>query len=309
MTASGWGSPPQSEPRPRTPVADLFEETFRLYGRNFFLLVGSFGVFQLPIILASVPVTVWQLQWAQRPFDEPFRFAPDTVTAPPPQLLGALLLGTLLLVIAVLVLGAFGSAAVSYIVARARAGDDPPAREVFLALRRMAAAILGYAGLWFVGSFVAILGLVTAILILATIGVILGRGSAGGAGVFALLLICGVVAAIVVGLAVSIRLSLSVPALVVERQRPLDAFRRSWDLVRGSTWRTFGVVLLTGVIIGLVTGLVSPVLIPGVMEGLLSGSPATVLAVGVVSGLTQLLVGPVLPIVVTLLYFDYARPS
>jgi hypothetical protein len=311
LTVPGWGTGPQAEPRrPRTPVADLFEETFRLYRRSFLLFVGVLAVFQLPLIVASGPFTVWQLQWSLRPVDDPFGLGSGgNVTSPPPDVVLALIVGSIVFSIVAAVLGTFGAAAMSYIVARARPGDAPPVREVFLALRRLAGPIIGYTALFLVGGFLLIFGLITAVLIVSTIGLVAGGGEAGGAVLFGLLLVIGVCGMLVVIATIAIRLSLAIPALVIERLRPMDSFRRSWNLVRGSTWRTFGILVLGGLVVVIVTGLFIPIFIPGVVQGLLTGSPAALLLVMLGSGVAQLLVGPILPILVTLLYFDYGRSA
>jgi hypothetical protein len=46
-----------------------------------------------------------------------------------------------------------------------------------------------------------------------------------------------------------VMLSLAAPAVVLERQGPLQALRRSWRLVRRSFWRVFGILLLAGLIV------------------------------------------------------------
>jgi hypothetical protein len=46
------------------------------------------------------------------------------------------------------------------------------------------------------------------------------------------------------------RLSVTLPALVLERVSPVSAVRRSYELSRGSFWRLFGIQLLTRIIIG-----------------------------------------------------------
>jgi len=47
----------------------------------------------------------------------------------------------------------------------------------------------------------------------------------------------------------SVSFSLAAPAVVLERQSPARALRRSWRLVRGSFWRVFGILLLAGLIV------------------------------------------------------------
>jgi uncharacterized membrane protein YjgN (DUF898 family) len=303
LTQTGWGTPPEPVPRRRRrPVAEIFEEVFRLYRQNFWLMVGAFAVFQIPFVIATVPFEIWNLQLS---FDPDF---PSSVGRgfPSTSQLGLFVVAGVLLAIAAIILGTFGSAAISYIVGRARTGDRPPAREVYLALRRLAGAIIRYCAILIVGGFLLVTGLIVAIGLIAV--VLAALGAVGPAGAF-LLTMCALIVIGVLLVVIGVRISLAVPALVLERQRPMDALRRSWDLVRGSTWRTFGIVVLTALVVGLIGGLVSPIFLPGVMQGVLTGSPAAYLLVAVVSGLVQIVLGPILPAVVTVLYFDYAQPT
>jgi hypothetical protein len=45
------------------------------------------------------------------------------------------------------------------------------------------------------------------------------------------------------------RLSLTLPAVVLERISPWAAIKRSWQLSRGSFWRLFGILALTGIVV------------------------------------------------------------
>jgi membrane-anchored glycerophosphoryl diester phosphodiesterase (GDPDase) len=53
------------------------------------------------------------------------------------------------------------------------------------------------------------------------------------------------------------RLIVAPAALVLEHLSVRDAMRRSWGLVRRDTWRVFGIVLLTQVLIGIVGAVAS----------------------------------------------------
>jgi hypothetical protein len=303
-----WGRPPSPEPeRRRTPVAEIFEETFRLYRQHFPLMVGVMAVFQIPIVLLSLPFQIWQLDWSRR-YGAGFPMDPASAEAalPPLREIALVVLGTWAFVLAAFVLGTFGGAAMSYIVGRVRNGDPPPAREVFLALQRLAGSILGYVAVLVVGGLVLFTGMIIALALLATV-VFLGIGGNGGAGLLVLFMLVGIVAIGILLIVLGIRLSLAVPALVLERLRPLDALRRSWDLVRGSTWRTFGILFLATLVVGVIGGVVSVIFLPGVMEGLLSGSLSSILLVALGSGIVQVLLGPVIPVLLTVLYFDYVR--
>ncbi|MGW1285450.1 glycerophosphoryl diester phosphodiesterase membrane domain-containing protein [Streptomyces sp. NPDC001118] len=89
---------------------------------------------------------------------------------------------------------------------------------------------------------------------LPAIFVVLAGGSdAAGAGLLAL----GILAGIVVSAWLVVRFCLSAPALMLERQSIVKAMSRSAKLVRGSWWRTFGILLLTGLIVRIVQALIS----------------------------------------------------
>ena len=57
--------------------------------------------------------------------------------------------------------------------------------------------------------------------------------------------VLGGIASVVFGLLLLVRLSVTLPALVLERISPISAIKRSFELSRGSYWRLFGILLLT----------------------------------------------------------------
>jgi hypothetical protein len=61
--------------------------------------------------------------------------------------------------------------------------------------------------------------------------------------------ILGSVAAFCLSVCLSIMFSLAVPVVVLERQRPWAALRRSWRLVGRSFWRVLGILLLAAIIV------------------------------------------------------------
>jgi hypothetical protein len=73
----------------------------------------------------------------------------------------------------------------------------------------------------------------------------------------AALLIFGAVAAIPLATWLWVRWSLAAPAMLLEGQPLLSALRRSAVVVRGSFWRTLGILVLTGIIVATAAGLVS----------------------------------------------------
>jgi hypothetical protein len=56
---------------------------------------------------------------------------------------------------------------------------------------------------------------------------------------------------------VTTRLALSASVAVLERRGVIDSLRRSWHLVTGGSWRTFGILILTAIITGLISLVIS----------------------------------------------------
>jgi hypothetical protein len=114
---------------------------------------------------------------------------------------------------------------------------------------------IGIGEAWRVGRLPALLGaagLIVAIFVglwipLVVVVAILAVAHLGAAA--ALIGIFGFLAAFVVSIWFSVMLSLSAPAVVLERLGPAQALKRSWRLVSRSFWRLFGIYLLTGLVV------------------------------------------------------------
>ncbi|MEU3078600.1 oxidoreductase [Streptomyces laurentii] len=115
-----------------------------------------------------------------------------------------------------------------------------------------------------------------------------------------------------------VKFSLAPAAAVIENQGPMAALRRSAHLVRGSWWRIFGCVVLIGLIVGVVGGMVQEfvsILAMVPMTSLASGDHenmrasfstlwGVMLTAGAVGLVVQILLAPLQPLVVSLLYID-----
>ncbi|WP_205023758.1 glycerophosphoryl diester phosphodiesterase membrane domain-containing protein [Streptomyces sp. HB132] len=84
------------------------------------------------------------------------------------------------------------------------------------------------------------------------VGLLPGLALGDGAGGLALTFL-GFFAACAVALWLMIRFMLAAPALMLERQPVLTAMRRSAKLVKGSWWRTFGILALTYLLVIILT--------------------------------------------------------
>jgi len=305
MTDSGVPPPswdaaaaPASPARPRRmPLADLFEETIRIYRRTFVVMLGFSALVQIPILLASVPVWSQQSEWFQRVSDPTFVMDP--------QVLWGFFGATILIVIVSLIVGAFGGAAMVYVAGRGKLGDRPSFGEVFSALRRLAPRLLGYIGVWVLGSLLATIGLFVVFFIVIFLAALVAAGS--GLAVF-----WGVVtgvAIVVAVLVVLIRFALSLPVLVLEQVSAVGSMRRSWNLVKGATLRTLGIFAVAGIAIGLVSSITGLFYSADMFEGMLTGDMSRYLLLVLISGAVNTLVSPILPTLLTLLYYDYAGLS
>jgi hypothetical protein len=109
-----------------------------------------------------------------------------------------------------------------------------------------------------------------------------------------------------------VKLYMVTPSIALERLTIRAAFRRSWNLVKGSFWRTLGIALLAAVMAGIISGIiVAPFgIIGGTFSGLFSGHPEdqfrfTALLLTAIGGLIGgTLVRPFQAGVAALLYID-----
>jgi len=104
---------------------------------------------------------------------------------------------------------------------------------------------------------------------------------------------------------VGARLTFGYTALVVDGKSGTAALKRSWDLSNGYGWRIFGILFITGIIVGiiaLVTILAFSLLLRVVSSGQLSSSFG--LMIGTFGGIMAVLLMPIMVLVIVLLYYD-----
>jgi hypothetical protein len=97
--------------------------------------------------------------------------------------------------------------------------------------------------------------------------------------------------------------ALAMPALLVEGLRGPAALRRSFALVRGRWWRTFGVLVVGFILAGIISTLVQGVFLAGIFVG--SDNDALVLLFSALAGIVGLAIAtPFQAAVLTVVYFD-----
>jgi hypothetical protein len=94
--------------------------------------------------------------------------------------------------------------------------------------------------------------------------------------------------------------SLGAPAIVVEGIGPIDAFGRSWHLVRSNAWSVFGVLLVAFVIV-----IVIQVVLAAIANPIGNGEVSTWIA----SILSSTITAPIYALAATVMYFELAGGS
>lgn len=87
--------------------------------------------------------------------------------------------------------------------------------------------------------------------------------------------------------------SVGAPAIVVEGAGPIDAFGRSWQLVRGQAWSVFGVLLLVFLIVVIAQAILGAI-------GAAIGAGGFIVAAIIAAAITA----PVYALAVSVLFFD-----
>ncbi len=164
-----------------------------------------------------------------------------------------------------------------------------------------------------VGAAFAVVGILVALWALLGL-VLLGLSLAGAPTALIVGLgVLGFFPVLVLTIWFGVMLSLATPAVVLERQSPLQSLRRSWRLVSRSFWRVFGILLLAGLIVAIAGGILQfPFAIASGATafgsgGVLSGNGPGVVStlIGAVGGIVASTVTrPIAAGVIVLLYVD-----
>jgi hypothetical protein len=267
-------------------VAELLDETIRLYRHNFLTLVGIVALLQVPMSILSTVLTAYSSQLYMNALESSFG-APGMAPS------DAFLTNYLRFAGVVVLMSVLNYLVVYNLVtaALARAISDRYLGEP---------VSIGGAYRSILGRFWSLLG---AVLLLVLIN----------AALFVLPVVLSVVVPCLGALAllvvvpllvwIDIRLAFITQAVVLDGRSARDALSRSWNLVQGYGWRTLGVVLLLGLFSLLIVSGPSYVAtfgmqmldVPLLVQTLVSGVLSTVLAT---------LYTPIRLTGMTLLYYD-----
>jgi uncharacterized membrane protein YeaQ/YmgE (transglycosylase-associated protein family) len=108
---------------------------------------------------------------------------------------------------------------------------------------------------------------------------------------------------IIPGIWLSIAWTVSFPALLSEGLSPTAALGRSFQLVRGRWWPTFGAVLLMNILVGIISAVIAGILTATLVASTASEPTAAVINT-IANTLSAVVTLPISAAVLTVLYFD-----
>jgi len=305
---TGWRPRPGIVPLRPLGLGEIYDGSFQAIRTNPRTMLGISAIVMVIVaVIGLVPQfyflaqTLELAQLGERAAQSE-EFDP-TMFAPLGAALGGLMLSTLVKWLASTALSALLVTAVSEAVLGRRM---PPA----VLWQRVKPRLWGVLGVSLLSGLVPLVafGVTVALVVVLGFGIAAVTGSTGAA--VAISVILGLVIVIGVTVYLGIALSLAAPALLLEGVGPIAALRRSWRLCRGSWWRLFGILVLTSIVVGVLSSVISVPLTQGagaiVSAG--AGSTGTLIAGAALNGLAELVTGtvftPFSAAVTALLYID-----
>lgn len=300
--------------RPQS-LADILEGSFAALRQNPGAVLGTILLVALiQTLLISLPL-IWMISgWATN------NFIVDSGSSDA-EVIFAEAFGSFLIFMGIAALGGvIGTAltlvaqgVLSVVVARGAVGLKTSLGQAWRLTGKSIGSLLGLVGLVLIAWAVA--ALLSVLIMLA--GWALSGSSEAGSWVAAPIMLLLMFGMIPLTLWLYVKLSLAPSAIAIEQLGPWQGVKRSWALTRGVWWRTFGIVLLVGIIVGIITSLISGGLtaVLGLFFPNESGATTADAAfglltvVGTVTSIIGALVSAIgtayLALVVAMLYIDY----
>jgi hypothetical protein len=261
-------------------LADLLDASFALYRRNFALFAGISAVLGVPqAVIVAVLAALSTGATTTTLGGNGHAYSLNAGSG------GGGLIG--------FIFGTLIEGALAFAIARRYLGERVTLEGAYIGvgtrgfLRLFGAVLLGLlAGLVviFIPLIIILVGAFAGIPALAGVGVVL------------------IVAAGVVDVVLLVHWFFAPQAVVIEGLGATAALRRSWDLVRGTAWRVFGIGLVVSLIVSILSGIIAGVFTAVLLLG--GNDRGTVFLASLVASLVTLLIRPFQRTAFTLLYFD-----
>ncbi|MGA7987778.1 MAG: glycerophosphoryl diester phosphodiesterase membrane domain-containing protein [Candidatus Dormiibacterota bacterium] len=277
-------------------VGEWLDATFSLYRRNFVLIASISAVVQIPYALLTL--LVYEVTGLGAFVRSPFgnvntqTLTQAQATALLNSLVGVLAVSLGLLVITAIVVLPLGEAATTRAVSDRYLDRPTTLRAAYGAAWHRLGSLITMS-LILLGAYLCC---VLAVVLVAVLFAAVGAGAVGGA-----IVLLAVLAFIPIAILVLVRTCVAAPAIVLEKVSGWNGLQRSWNLIRGRFWPTFGRILLLGLISGIISGVLSAIFeLPGS-----AFDPGNAFIYNqLASGLAAVFIGPITYIGVTLLYYD-----
>jgi hypothetical protein len=284
-------------------TSQVLDRTFSLYRQNFVLFAGITAFPPALLLIGQLLILL-----VTRPFNQVAPASPGD-PAKLGAIMGGAVLGGLALLVVFMVGYAFAAGATVYAVSRVHLGYPTTIAECYRLIKPHFGNILGIVVL--VGMCVGAVIFVGALFFLIPFFMsLVGRsGLASGAGVIgALVGFVVMVAGIIVAIYLSAKLSLSIPACVLENLGVTDSMRRSWSLSEGTVFRLILVSILAGAIAWILSMVLSIPYFIGLGVMVTKKDPSLMLPFVawqyVAEFLARTLAGPIGAIAAALIYYD-----
>lgn len=316
----GYGTPsrrPGTIPLIPLALGDILGGAFSTIRRNAAAVFGTALIVALiEIILSAFAATsfldaAFELVMLEEAGQDPF--GGDPTTNPYfGQFFGSL--GILMLAALVtLFTGIIAQGVLSIVVLRAAAGMRTSLGQAWRLTGRQAWSLAGLGGLYLLA------GAVTMIVFLGVLFALVAGAAAGDTmttAVMGILLFVLSIGLVVAWVWIYVKVLLAPAAVAVEQHAPFRSIGRSWSLTRGHWWRTFGIVLLVSIIVGVISsvittplsmfgGLSDAFLEPGSAQQALESARVWMIVTLVVTALVNAITRAFLSCVTALLYVDY----
>jgi hypothetical protein len=270
-------------------VVDQLDAAFRLYRRNFATFLGIVAVLQVPLLVLSLLYSLLYQLPSQEALWSQLR-SPQPGALPVQPSYGQSIL-SLLVSLALGLLGALANTliigALSHAVSRAYLGTPTRILDAY-----------GY-----IAHRSRLVSLIVSGLLLNVV-LFGGYFAATVVGMVIPCVVCVTVPIALVGMIyLSLRLLVVAQVVVLEDRGPIEALRRTWDLMQGHLLRALGLVILVGLAVYILPTGLQYIAVLGVF--FLPFSPTLVIGVtSGVAGILQIAVLPILWATYTLFYYD-----